>query len=85
MSGEVGRDPRRMSRDELTELGHDARPLLRVIRARCMDCCSEQESEVRKCTAVKCANWPYRMGTNPFSNRTGNPDALAAIRRTAVG
>ena len=25
-----------------------------------------QEAEVRKCVAVVCPNWAYRMGTNPF-------------------
>ncbi len=62
----IGRDPREMSRPELESLGHGKQPLLRVIRARCLDCCCEQPSEVRKCTATRCANWPYRMGTDPW-------------------
>lgn len=36
----------------------------------------EQPSEVRKCTAVRCANWPYRMGSDPFSDRKGNAASL---------
>jgi hypothetical protein len=39
---------------------------LRVIRAKCLDCSAGMESEVRKCTAIGCALWPYRMATNPF-------------------
>ena len=62
----IGRDPRRMSIAELTGLGHQARPLLAVIRAKCLDCVGYEPSEVRKCVAVDCALWPYRMAHNPF-------------------
>jgi hypothetical protein len=46
---------------------------LRVIRAKCVDCCAGQPGEVRKCVATTCPLWPYRMGTDPFTNRKGNP------------
>ena len=62
----VGRDPRAMPTADLEALGHGKQPLLRAIRARCLDCCAEQPNEVRLCTAVKCALWPYRMGSDPF-------------------
>jgi hypothetical protein len=62
----IGRDPRRISIAELTGLGHQARPLLAVIRAKCLDCVGYERSEVRKCTAIDCALWPYRMLRNPF-------------------
>jgi hypothetical protein len=62
----IGRDPRRMSIAELTGLGHQTRPLLAVIRAKCLDCVGYEPSEVRKCVAVDCALWPYRMAHNPF-------------------
>jgi hypothetical protein len=42
------------------------RPILDVIRAKCLDCSAGQADEVRKCVAVTCALWPYRMGSNPF-------------------
>ena len=42
---------------------------LKAIRARCLDCCCYQPSEVRKCTAVECPSWPFRMGTNPFRRK----------------
>jgi hypothetical protein len=45
---------------------HEPAPLLRVIRAKCLDCSAGVESEIRKCTAIGCALWPYRMATNPF-------------------
>jgi hypothetical protein len=71
---EIGRDPRDVPRDILAKYYP---PLPggagngKVVRAKCMDCCCELASEVRKCTALKCALWPYRMGTNPFTRRSG--------------
>jgi len=82
-SGEVyAKDPRKLSPEELRALGHDKTPLLKLIRLKCLDC-SHTETEVRRCTAVNCVLWPYRMRTNPFSERVGNPagaEALAAWR-----
>jgi hypothetical protein len=65
-----GRHPDEMPRETLATL-HAGGPILAAIRAKCLDCCVEQPSEVRKCTAVKCALWPYRMGTNPFHGARG--------------
>lgn len=62
----VGRDPREMTREELAELGHYRMSPMDVIRARCLDCCADQQAEVRKCTSVRCPSWPFRMGKNPW-------------------
>jgi len=62
----VGRDPREMTREELTACGHESMPVLSAIRAKCLDCSSDAPSEVRRCTVVGCPLWPFRMGTNPF-------------------
>src|SRR5215831_18606846 len=62
----VGRDPRQMTREELRKVGHEPMSPLPALRARCLDCCGEQEKEVALCTAVKCPSWPFRMGTNPW-------------------
>jgi hypothetical protein len=60
------------ARTDLEAIGHERRPIMSVIRAKCLDCSSGQPSEIRRCTAVKCALWPYRMGSNPFrAPRTG--------------
>jgi hypothetical protein len=75
----IGRAPRKMEISELNALGHERQPLLKVIREKCVDC-SQTESEARKCTAIDCVLWPYRMRKNPFSENKGNPDALAAAR-----
>jgi hypothetical protein len=53
-----------------------ALPVLKAVRTKCIDCCAGQVGEVRKCTATKCALWSYRMGSNPFTNRKGNPATL---------
>ena len=64
---DVGRDPRAMSADELTQLGHSRVSPLRALRLKCLDCCNESAQEVRLCTAVDCASWPFRMAKNPWS------------------
>lgn len=61
----VGRDPRRMTKDELRALGHGA-PLLRAIRTNCIECQGSNEAEVRRCALIWCPFWPYRMASNPF-------------------
>lgn len=50
-------------------LGHTRRPLLKVVREFCIDCQGGSRAQVRKCTSVGCALWPYRMGSNPFRTR----------------
>ena len=34
----------------------------KAIRLKCLDCCCGQSAEVRKCPAVECPLWRYRMG-----------------------
>lgn len=64
--GKVGADPRTLNKDVFLALGHEELPILRVIRAKCLDCCCGAESEVRRCPATTCALWPYRMAKNPL-------------------
>jgi hypothetical protein len=56
----------RPSRHDLEAAGHRRQSPMSVIRAKCLDCSAGQSIEVRRCAAVKCALWPYRMGKNPF-------------------
>jgi len=65
----VGRDPRKLSRDELIGLGHKPMSPLEALRARCLDCCAGSAYEVRNCTARKCPSWPFRMGNHPWLER----------------
>ena len=61
-----GKLPSEVPAADLLAVGHLPGPMLEVIRAKCLDCSCFQHAEVRKCTAVRCALWPYRMGSNPF-------------------
>jgi hypothetical protein len=49
-----GKHPRDADVDVMREI-HEPAPLLRVIRAKCIDCSGGSESEARKCTAMGCA------------------------------
>ena len=49
-----------------------------AIRARCIQCCGGQPSEVRLCPANTCALWPMRMGDNPYNLKTRKGLAQAA-------
>lgn len=35
---------------------------LKAIRAKCLDCCVFSKDEVKKCTAIECPLWMYRLG-----------------------
>jgi len=63
----IGRDPKTLNTEELVPLEHKSP--LKAIRACCLDC-SGRPSEVRKCKAIDCQLWPFRMGTNPFDPRS---------------
>ena len=64
-SEKVGKLPRSIPTDDLAALGHPKSPI-KAIRAKCVDCCVGDLSEVRKCVATSCPLWPFRMGKNPF-------------------
>lgn len=64
----IGKDPRKITQAQLKELGHAPMSPIDAIRARCVDCCGGSKDEVRKCTAVACPSWPFRMGTSPWRN-----------------
>jgi hypothetical protein len=55
---------------ELLSLNFSARNPLKAIRAKCLDCCCGHAAEVRKCVATDCPLWPFRLGTNPFRQKS---------------
>jgi hypothetical protein len=59
-------DPRKMSPDEVREIGHKPMSPMQAIRARCLDCSAGSPDEVRLCAHVECASWPFRMSKNPW-------------------
>ncbi len=65
-----GADPFHVPIAELNAAGHVPGPMLAVIRAKCLDCSGGFPSEVRKCTAVGCVLWPYRIGQEPVQARS---------------
>ena len=78
---DVGRDPRRMSADELQKLGHARVSPLRALRMKCLDCCNDSAQEVRLCTAVDCPSWPFRMGRNPWRRKLDQEERVALRAR----
>lgn len=74
-----GRDPRNLTEAELNAGGHYKRPIMSVIRDKCLDCCCGQQTEVRMCSAVQCALWPYRMNANPMRAEMSEAQREAAI------
>lgn len=86
---DVGRDPRKLSPDELIAAGHKPMSPLKALRLRCVDCCGDQLSEVRLCPVIACPSWPFRMGANPWRQKPSeaqhrNARALAEKRRAGV-
>lgn len=61
-----GRDPRTLSPDDLTAVGLERQSRGDAIRAKCLDCVGQSPAEVRRCSAVDCSLWPFRMGTDPW-------------------
>ena len=54
---------------QILSLKFRAQNPLKAIREKCLDCCCGNATEVRKCVAVDCPLWPFRMGTNPFRKK----------------
>ena len=63
---DVGRDPRRMTGDELAALDHQRMGPLKALRLCCVDCSAGSAAEVRRCASLQCPAWPFRMGENPW-------------------
>jgi hypothetical protein len=52
---------------------------VKAIRAKCLDCCCGQYSEVTACTVKQCALFHFRFGKNPYrSKRELSPEAKEA-------
>lgn len=71
----ASKPPEFWGRKGLGKIGHRKRPILKTIRAYCIQCGVYQPKEVKLCQFVTCPLWPYRMGTDPFRKRRGTEDA----------
>lgn len=76
-----GRDPRRMSPDDLAACGIERQSRGEAIRAKCLDCCCGNQAEVRRCGCVDCALWPFRMGSDPWRAPMSEEQRQAAAER----
>jgi hypothetical protein len=74
----IGMDPAELGPAGLRALGHARMSPLDALRERCIDCCAGSKSEVRKCVAVACASWPFRLGHNPWIERAPLTDEQKA-------
>ena len=52
----------------------------KAIKAKCLDCCCGQMSEVRNCLVISCPLYNFRNGHNPFSKRTMSEDQKIAAK-----
>lgn len=57
----IGKDPRRLTADDMADAGVPIRLAKAAIRAKCLDCCGDNAAEVRKCVSVSCPLWPFRI------------------------
>lgn len=39
---------------------------IKAIKEYCLECCMENLSEVKACTATECALYAFRLGKNPY-------------------
>jgi hypothetical protein len=79
----IGKDPRNVPLGILSVYHTESNPL-RAIRARCLDCCCGSASEVRKCTAVVCPSWAFRLGINPFRAKAELSAEQRAVRASSL-
>lgn len=77
----VGRHPDELTAADWEASRHRKRPLLAVMRAKCLDC-AHSEAEVRKCASYACDLWPFRMRSNPF--QAERSEAQLAASRVAA-
>lgn len=70
----IGRDPRKLTPADFAEAGVTLRPVMKAIRANCLECCGGNATEVRKCVSVRCPMWPMRMGRFPSALRAALRD-----------
>lgn len=51
----------------------------KAIRQKCLDCCCNQENEVRYCTIFDCPLFPYRFGIKPDTYIERNKDNVVIV------
>ena len=70
--------------ENLRALGHQPMPVLKAIRAKCLDCSGGIQAEVRDCLVRNCALYPFRMGSNPWRASVSDQQREASRQRIAA-
>lgn len=68
----VGKDPSTLTKKEVEGLP-GPKSLTKAVREFCIECSGGNEAEARKCVAVTCQLWPFRMGKNVFRSKGISP------------
>lgn len=76
----IGRDPRELKPAELEAADVPLMLAADAIRAKCVDCCAGDTSEVRKCVSISCPLWLFRM-----RGRLPSPLKAAALVKIGNG
>ena len=65
---------------------------LKAIKAKCLDCCCGDRSEVKECPSKDCPLWQFRLGKNPNraksmseEQRKAASERLAKARMARMG
>ncbi len=75
------------TKDDLTALGHVPTPVLKAIRAKCIDCSGGSRAEADDCLVRRCPLYPFRTGSNPWKSeptdaQRENGRKLAALKNS---
>jgi hypothetical protein len=68
---------------DLQAMGFEPVPVLRAIRAKCLDCSGGSHAEVADCLVKTCALYPFRMGRNPWRVKASESQREASRRNAA--
>ena len=73
---------------QLQAMGFAPVPVLKAIRAKCLDCSGGSHAEVADCRVRSCALYPFRMGKNPWRAELSaeqRAERAAHLRRPNAG
>lgn len=68
---------------DLQGMGFAPMPVLRAVRAKCLDCSGGSPAEVAGCLVKTCPLYPFRLGRNPW-RPDASPAQRAASRRNVT-
>jgi hypothetical protein len=83
MSARKDGDTNKEGKAELQAMGFEPVPILRAIRAKCLECSGGSHTEVADCLVKTCALYPFRMGRNPWRVEVSRSQREASRRNAA--